>query len=79
MAGSLLNTLVADCLAWSMRGFETSVILTYDFLRRHGASLEDTAAADLPRAKIVDQHGQAHFIIVEPHATAMRSPPATPR
>lgn len=68
IAGSLLNTLAANGLARIMPGFETSVISTDDFLRRRGTILEGTARRGSPaRAKIVDQHGQAHFIMVEPH------------
>jgi hypothetical protein len=68
LAGSLLNTLAANGLARIMPRFETSVISTDDFLRRRGTILEGTARRGSPaRAKIVDQHGQAHFIMVEPH------------
>ena len=71
IAGSLLNTLAANGLARIMPGFETSVISTDDFLRRRGTILEGTARRGSPaRAKIVDQHGQAHFIMVEPHDDA---------
>lgn len=68
VAGSILNTLAANGLARIMPGFETSVISTDDLLRRRGTILEGTARRGSPaRAKIVDQHGQAHFIMVEPH------------
>jgi hypothetical protein len=68
IAGSLLNTLAANGLARIMPGFETSVISTDDLLRRRGTILEGIARRGSPaRAKIVDQHGQAHFIMVEPH------------
>jgi hypothetical protein len=68
VAGALLNTLAANGLARIMPGFETSVISTDDFLRLRGTILEGTARRGSPaRAKIVDQHGQAHFIMVEPH------------
>jgi len=71
IVGSLLNTLAANGLARIMPGFETSVISTDDFLRRRGTILEGTARRGSPaRAKIVDQHGQAHFIMVEPHDDA---------
>lgn len=69
--GSLLNTFAANGLARIMPGFETSVISTDDFLRRRGTILEGTARRGSPaRAKIIDQHGQAHFIMVEPHDDA---------
>jgi hypothetical protein len=68
VGGSLLNTFAANGLARIMPGYETSVISTNDFLRRRGTILEGTARRGSPaRAKIVDQHGQAHFIMVEPH------------
>ncbi len=71
IAGIPLNTLAANGLARIMPGFETSVISTDDFLRRRGTILEGTARRGSPaRAKIVDQHGQAHFIMVEPHDDA---------
>lgn len=68
VAGSLLNTLAANGLARIMPGFETTAIETDDLLRRRGTILEGTARRGKPaRAKVVDQHGQAHFIMVEPH------------
>lgn len=67
LAGALLNTLAANGLARIMPGFETSVISTDDLLRRRGTILEGIARRGSPaRAKVVDQHGQAHFIMVEP-------------
>ncbi len=69
--GALLNTLAANGLARIMPRFQTSVISTDDLLRRHGTILEGTARRGAPaRAKIVDEHGQAHFIMVEPHDDA---------
>lgn len=71
VAGALLNTLAANGLARAMPRFETTVISTDDLLRRRGTILEGTARRGLPaRAKVVDQHGQAHFIMVEPHDDA---------
>lgn len=68
VAGGLLNTLAANGLARIMPEFETSVISTDDLLRHRGTILEGTARRGTPaRAKVVDQHGQAHFIMVEPH------------
>ena len=67
-AGAMLNTLAANGLARVMPGFESSVISTDDLLRRRGTILEGVARRGSPaRAKVVDQHGQAHFIMVEPH------------
>jgi hypothetical protein len=68
VVGALLNTLAANGLARVMPGFETTVISTDDLLRCRGTMLEGTARRGSPaRAKVVDRHGQAHFIMVEPH------------
>ena len=68
VVGGLLNTLAANGLARIMPGFETSVISPDDLLRHHATILEGTARRGTPaRAKVVDQHGQAHFIMIEPH------------
>lgn len=68
VVGIFLNTLAANGLARIMPGFETTVITSDDLLRRRGTILEGTARRGAPaRAKVVDQHGQAHFIMVEPH------------
>ena len=68
VAGVLLNTLAANGLARVMPRFETSVISTDDLLRRRGTILEGTARRGSPaRAKVIDAHGQAHFVMVEPH------------
>jgi hypothetical protein len=68
VAGLLLNTLAANGLARIMPGFETTVIVTDDLLRQRGTILEGTARRGAPaRAKVVDRHGQAHFVMVEPH------------
>ncbi|WP_260599981.1 YqiJ family protein [Sphingomonas endolithica] len=68
LAGALLNTLAANGLARIMPGFETTVISTDELLRQRGTILEGTARRGSPaRAKIVDRHGQAHFVMVEPH------------
>ena len=68
VAGLLANTLAANGLARVMPGFETSVISTDELLRRRGTVLEGTARRGSPaRAKVVDQHGQAHFVMLEPH------------
>jgi hypothetical protein len=71
VAGGLLNTFVANGLARIMPGLETTVISTDDLLRRRGTVLEGTARRGSPaRAKVVDQHGQAHFVMIEPHDDA---------
>ncbi|WP_442681211.1 OB-fold-containig protein [Sphingomonas sp. ASY06-1R] len=71
IAGALLNTLAANGLARIMPGYESSAISTDDLLRYRGTILEGTARRGAPaRAKVVDQYGQAHFIMVEPHDDA---------
>lgn len=71
VAGALLNTLAANGLARVMPGYETSAITTDDLLRYRGTILEGTARRGAPaRAKVVDEHGQAHFVMVEPHDDA---------
>ena len=68
VVGVVANTAVANGLARIMPGFETTVISTDDLIRRRGTILEGTARRGAPaRAKVVDRHGQAHFIMVEPH------------
>jgi hypothetical protein len=68
VAGTALNTLTANGLARIMPGFETTVISTDILLRCRATILEGTARRGSPaRAKVVDQHGQAHYIMVEPH------------
>jgi len=71
LAGLLLNTVAANGLARVMPGFETSAITTDDLLRRRGTILEGTARRGAPaRARVVDDHGQAHVVMVEPHDDA---------
>lgn len=71
LAGGLLNTLVANGLARIMPGLETTVISTDGLLRQRGTILEGTARRGSPaRAKVVDHHGQAHFVMIEPHDDA---------
>lgn len=66
--GVLANTLVANGLARVMPGYESTVVSTDDLLRRRGTVLEGMARRGAPaRAKVVDQHGQAHFVMIEPH------------
>lgn len=68
VAGGVLNAFAARALARVMPGFETSVVSTDDLLRRRGTILEGTARRGAPaRAKVIDPHGQAHYIMVEPH------------
>ena len=61
------NKFVAAGLARIFPGFESSVISTDDLIMRRGTVLEGSARRGHPaRAKVVDQHRQAHFIMIEP-------------
>ena len=69
VAGLLLNTLAANGLMRIMPGFETSVVSRDELIGRRGTIAEGTARRGAPaRAKVIDRHGQAHFVMVEPHA-----------
>lgn len=66
--GVVANTFVANGLARVMPGYESTVVSTDDLLRRRGTVLEGVARRGAPaRAKVVDHHGQAHFVMIEPH------------
>lgn len=68
VVGVFLNTLCANGLARIMPGFETTAISTDELLRLRATVLEGTARRGAPaRAKVIDQHGQAHFVMMEPH------------
>lgn len=50
---------------------ETTAIHLDDLVRRDGTIQIGTARAGSPaRAKVIDRHGQAHFVMVEPHDAA---------
>ena len=71
VAGAMLNTLAVNALVRIMPGFETTAISTDDLLRTRGTILEGTARRGSPaRAKVIDCHGQAHYVMVEPHDDA---------
>jgi hypothetical protein len=66
-----LNTFVANGLMRILPGFETTVVHSDDLVRLRGVVMEGTARRGAPaRLKVVDQHGQAHVIMVEPHNDA---------
>lgn len=68
LGGGVLNSFAANGLSRLLPGFETTVISSEDLVGRRGTILEGTARRGHPaRAKVVDQHGQAHFVVVEPH------------
>jgi len=66
--GLIANMVTARGLARIMPGYESTVVSVEDLLMRRGTILEGTARRGQPaRAKVVDQHGQAHYVMVEPH------------
>ncbi|WP_336971042.1 OB-fold-containig protein [Sphingobium aromaticiconvertens] len=66
--GSIANGFVSAGLGKIMPEYETSVIDTEDLIMRRGVVLEGAARRGHPaRAKVVDRHGQAHYVMVEPH------------
>lgn len=65
--GLLANKFVSNGIARIFPAYESSVISTDDLVMRRGTILEGTARRNHPaRAKVLDQHKQAHFIMVEP-------------
>lgn len=66
--GGVANMFVAAGLARVFPSYESTVIDAEDLLRQRGTVLEGTAARGRPaRAKVVDQFGQAHYVMIEPH------------
>jgi hypothetical protein len=63
-----LNSLAMRPLAAIMPRDETTAIELDELLRRDAEIQIGTARAGSPaRAKVIDVHGQAHFVMVEPH------------
>ena len=63
-----LNSLVMRPLGAIMPKDETTAIDLDDLVRRDAEIQIGTARAGSPaRAKVIDVHGQAHFVMVEPH------------
>lgn len=63
-----LNSLAVRPLAAVMPKDETTAIDLDDLVRRDAEIQIGTARAGSPaRAKVIDIHGQAHFVMVEPH------------
>lgn len=68
VGGLLLNSVAASGLARIIPGFESTAISSSDLVRLRGTVLEGSASRGHPaRAKVVDRHGQAHYVMVEPH------------
>lgn len=66
-----LNTFLANGLMRILPGFETTVVHSDDLVRLRGVVMEGAARRGAPaRLKVIDHHGQAHVIMVEPHDEA---------
>jgi hypothetical protein len=64
----ILNGFVSAGFARIIPTFESSVISSNELVRRRGTLLEGEARRGYPaRAKVVDQHRQVHYVMVEPH------------
>lgn len=63
-----LNSLAVRPLGAVMPKDETTAITLDELVRREAEIQIGTARAGSPaRAKVIDRHGQAHFVMVEPH------------
>lgn len=66
--GLIANAFCAGVVARFMPEYQTTVVDREALLRRRATVLEGTARRGSPaRAKVTDQHGQAHYVMVEPH------------
>lgn len=66
--GAFLNGYAAGFLARIMPSYESTVISIDDLIMRRCTILEGAARRGHPaRAKVIDQHKQAHYVMVEPH------------
>ena len=66
--GGGANIFVSAGLARVFPSYESTVIEAEDLLRHRGTVLEGAASRGHPaRAKVVDRHGQAHYVMIEPH------------
>ncbi len=67
-----LNSLAMRPLGAIMPKDETTAISLDELLRRDAEIQIGTARAGSPaRAKVIDMHGQAHFVMVEPHVPTL--------
>lgn len=67
-----LNSLAMRPLAAVLPKDETTAIGLDDLVRRDAEIQIGTARSGSPaRAKVIDMHGQAHFVMVEPHDPAL--------
>ncbi|CAN5250671.1 YqiJ family protein [soil metagenome] len=71
LIGGIANSFASTGLARIMPEYESTVIDTEDLLMRRATVVEGASRRGHPaRAKVVDQHGQAHYVMVEPHHDA---------
>lgn len=69
--GLSINAFISGIIARIIPGYESTVIESAALLQRRATVLEGTARRGSPaRAKVIDQHGQAHYVMVEPHNDA---------
>lgn len=69
--GLIINALFSGIVAGVFPEYETTAIDSEALLRRRATVLEGTARRGSPaRAKVIDYHGQAHYVMVEPHDDA---------
>ncbi|TRW13977.1 OB-fold-containig protein [Glacieibacterium frigidum] len=68
---AVLNAAVSRGLVRILPGYESTVISADELLMRRGTVLEGVARRGHPaRARVVDRHNQAHYVMVEPHEDA---------
>lgn len=68
MIGGSVNGIASAGLARILPEYESTVIETDDLIMRRGTVIEGSARRGHPtRAKVVDQYGQAHYVMIEPH------------
>lgn len=68
LVGSAMNGFASGWLAQILPEYESTIIDTEDLVMRRGIVLEGSARRGHPaRAKVVDHHGQAHYVMLEPH------------
>lgn len=66
--GGIANMFVAAGLGRIFPSYESTVIDAEELLMQRGTVLEGSASRGHPaRAKVIDHHGQAHYVMVEPH------------
>ena len=68
LVGGILNGFVSGLFARFVPTFESTAISSDELVRLRGTICEGQARRGFPaRAKVVDQHRQVHYVMVEPH------------